>query len=486
MATNIQEEMMNDPTIWDVARPQGSLPRDTIDWEYMKYENSGADVSSSTNYRLWTTDQNSFYYLPSAYLQVDFKVTSDGTTQVVLADQTALASNGWSLFQDIRLRMQDVEVAHVLKPGKLSQMRNLLEAGKDYIETVGENSHYFIDHVSDVASTSTVAYTAPLVDLDGAAGTSPAGLYHEIQYVREQVGADANHIGVTSVSKNPKFDPSFQRKIDRAIVSGNQKIFLPLRDIFPLMQMDKVVRGTKIEVEANKISNKAEALFGATTAAQVHIQRMQLWIARVRPSLDALARLEQQMNEKPVIEHTFDNVRLYSLPYSTLTQGEQVWQLQHKQNRPTKVLIGFQFATRDTDVRLNPLQFDLLGAAGANVLNRVELRHNGKQVPNIVFDPSYDYSRILQELYRMGYKEGDVADSSIVNYKNWKTLYPIFGFDLEKLEGAPYESRSQSTLDLVWSTNADADANYNIVAVVYSEGKAYIDHSSGVTTFKTI
>lgn len=477
----MSESNLTADTIWNVSQSMGMTPKDTIDYEMMYYENQGSNVVNDTNYRLWTTDVNSFYYLPSAMLQVDITTyQSDGSTQVTTANNTALASNGWMLFQDARLRVQDKELGHVQYPGKLCHVRNLVEAGRDYIETVGENSHYFLDSVSDTGDVSFSAYT------EGTVVAEPAGMYHEVDYTLS--GATGT---VSTATKNPKFDPAFKRKVDRATssdYSGTQKLFLPVSDIFPLLDLDRVVRGSKIEIELNKISNIKEAMFGALTDGTITINRIRLWIARVRPSFDALAKVEKQITAKPVVEHQYDNCRMYSIN-KTAASGEQNWQLVHKSNKPKQVYCFFQLAQRNTDARLNPLEFDLLGAtgtAGSCNINRVELRANGKQLPNIVYDPSYDHSRLVQEIYRIGGNDIDLTASSLVTYKNWKTLFPLFAFDLSELEsGSSYESRTQVVLDFIWNLNGTPPAAYNVYAMVVSEGQSSLDYSSGLTTIKT-
>lgn len=466
-------------SIWNVSQELGLMPKDTVSHEMMYYENGGSNVSNDTNYRLWTTDTNSFYYLPSAMVQVDFKtLRTDGTTQVTLANNTALCGNGWSLFQDARLRIQDTEVAHVQHPGKLSHMRNMIESGKEYIDTVGANAHYYCDTIPDNGSVKPYVAAAP------GTPTNNTGKYDSIKLEYQA----ANQLKLAS--PNPDHDPAHKKRVDRAVkpdYDGYQKIFLPLKDLFPVLELDRVVRGSKIEVELNKISNIKEALSGgiASAASLIQIKRVRLWIARVRPSFDALAKVEKQIAAKPVVEHKYDNVKLYTLNKTTAA-GEQNWQLVHKSSRPTRVVVGFQFANRNTLEELNPLEFDLLGAAGASVINRVELRMNGKQIPNIVYDPSYDHARIVQELYRLGGSDVDASTSSCITYDNWRELYPLFGFDLSQQEGAAYESRSTAVIDLIWNLSSTAADAYNVVALVFSEGSAYFDHSSGISTIKTV
>lgn len=489
---------MEGMSMWDVGVPQKLMEDGTIDWELTSYENHGADVLGRTDYRLWSTDQSSYFVPRSAHLQVDFTVTSStGASDVsVLQDkQRVLCSNGFYLFEDARLLVQDVEQHHIIKPGKAAHMNMLLEAGQEYMDSIANNAHIYLDRVSDLGATGTPVVQAidPVEGLTGATGLSPVGMYYETQYQREQVGADSSHIGVTSVNKNPNFDESFKRKLDRQVSAGSgyQQAFLPLRHIFPSLDTDRVLQGSKIEVQLNKINNVKEALFGdnGSDASQIKIKRVRLWIARVRPSFDALAKAQEMIKASPKVDHEFENFRMYTYPYTSVASGEQVWQLVHKQNKPTKVLIGFQFQARTSNEKLNPLKFDLLGDESTTpqgIINNIYMRHNGKQVPNQVYDPTADHTRILQELYRVANSDTDPSISSCITYENWREMYPLFVFDLSALEGSAYESRSQSVLDLYWTLSTAAKANYTVFALVYSEAKATYDYSSGVTTVRTI
>jgi len=518
--------MMEERGIWDIGMPTPLLPRDTVDYDYFSYESQGGNISAQTNYRMFTTDATGFYYLPSAMIQVAFTVTkSDGVTQVDLADNAALCANGWSLFEDARLRMNDQEVAMVQKPGKLCHIVNLVDKGLTWVQTVGKDYHYFVESVSDLATTGATGiasdrpaqYVAPIVASTLATDGSfqPRGMYDQVQLIKTAISGATG--AVQLVQQNPNWDPAFQQRVNRAIFkpigadgtvstgAALQNIFLPLKDIFPLMELDRVVQGTKIEIELNKISQVAEAIFsGNTSNCLINIQRIRFWVARLRPSLSALARVEEQVAANPVVNHTYDNYKLYLQPYNNTAQGEQSFQIQHKQNKPTKVFIAFQYAVRSSNQLLNPLQFDLLGVRQTNTtgltgmgpnqvscnLQNVQLRHNGKPVPNLPYDPNTDYSRILYDLYRLGAKESE--DSACITFDNWKNLYPIFGFDLSLLEGAPYEARSQSTLDMYWNVSNTinntfiASQSYNVYAVVVSEGSAVVDFSSGITNVRTV
>jgi hypothetical protein len=490
-------EMNSLEGIWDVGMDMVPPPRETVNYEYIRLENHGSNVSNLTNYKVWTTDQNAFYIPSSALLQVDVKMTKNGLNPLTVADQCVLASNPYKLFNDISLRLGNEQVTRIDHPGLVSHVRNLTEAGRDYIETVGKSAGYYLDSTPDLATNGTIAYTAAPAVNDAAVAAPvfrPVSWSDEIQY--QLVGLDtalgvdgANTVANIAVGarKNPNYDASFAEKLERAIASGqnSMKFLLPLRDVFNLIDREKVWRGTRIEVEANKYNNVNSSLQAALASGHViTIERFALWIARVKPSFAALAKLESQLIAKPVVEHRFENIVLYRNVIPANESGERVVQIGSKQSRPTKCFIFFQFNTRETSPHLNPLQFDLLGAGGANNITSIELRHNSVRVPNLVYQPDVDFTRIVQELHRIGYKSDDVADSACITMENWAKMYPVFGFSLENTEGQPFESRSITNLECVYSVKDEVAQSYTMWALVFSETSAYFDTSSGITTIK--
>ena len=98
---------------------------------------------------------------------------------------------------------------------------------------------------------------------------------------------------------------------------------------------------------------------------------------------------------------------------------------------------------------------------------------------NLRFDPL-----LVQEIYRINYKEGDIADSGCINYKNWETMYPIFPFSLENVEGDPHESKTNTTIDFCWSLSDVAAASYTAYALIFSEATLYLDAASGKHTVR--
>lgn len=481
-------------------------PKDVVNHEFVRLENSGADITKSTNLLAWTNATGEFYKVDGMVLEVDIELvkTVDGVdVRVSKEDHTVLASNGFSVFRNGILRIGNEQIQFVDYPGKLSQMRNVFESGRDYMQTVGPNSHYYLDEIGDEFTTTKIDSTpTPALGATGAAGAityHPNNWNDEVQYGLvgfqgsalvtrpvNNVSTNVTQLAVTA-RKNPKFDSSFEKKLQRC-TDGVMKCYLPLRDVFSFLEYPNTLRGSRIEVEFNKHSptDAGPCTFGQLTDVRVKVSKFAMWIPRLKPSLAAWKMVEAQMVAKPVAQIDFENIQLVSSFVKAHGNGEQTVQIGIKQRRPTKVLVGFQHVGRDSNVKLNPLQFDLLGPTGTNNIFEIALWHNGVKVPQAGYYPKSDPNRIISELHRIGYKEGDIADSACITVHNWQKVYPLFAFSVENIEGAPYESKNNSYLELKYRTisNDNTPADYHIHTLIYSEASAYIDSSSGISTVR--
>jgi hypothetical protein len=513
----VSEIMPPLPSIFDLGLDELAPAQEVVSFEYVRVENNTSKQTDATSFQCTTFDQTAMYVPSSIHIAVRGslkKVNASGNKVALGAnDQAVLASNGWAPFVDARLRMNDVEVGMITFPAHTSQLRNLLESGRDYLQTVGPNAHYYIDEVSDNHNVATISYspllnpeTAPVA---GATGKLylPVSLYDEIQ--TEQTSVQTGFQGAlttgfqgsirtigTRSRKNPNFDSSFAEKYRRAKASAGlnveggdlpaaepYELLLPLRDLFPILDREKVLRGTAIEVIFNKNNNDAASVWGTTATNEkifFEIDRFSMWIARVVPSTAAYSRLEAQLVSKPVSTYQFENLKMYQFVFPKLDLGSNVWQIGNQQSRPTKCVIAMQYADRLTDQRLNPLQFDIIN----DVLSSIQMECNNKRIPYSTYLPDKEWVRIVQELHRVGYKEADIADSACVNYKNWKSVYPICVFSLQNIEGQPYEVRNKAELRLEFNVKTAVNAAINVFALVYSESTAYFDSSSGRTTLR--
>ena len=336
----------------------------------------------------------------------------------------------------------------------------------------------YIDSVSDGHTGATVVpvgrgYLAG-TDLSGipATGFYPQSLTDEIQgqFTKEVTGK------LQTIRKNPNFDPAMKAKVDRA--GARQFVRLPLSDVCGIFDMERVVKGSKLQVELNK-ADPRQAIFGDDATSLLKISKVQLWIAKVRPSLKAQENFSSQLAKQSTLKTNFIGRHLITATSVAKGAGEHQLSVSHKVNKPTSVIVAFGYSDRFTNRALNPLQWDL-----QDRLSRVELRANNKQVPNVAYNPQGgDFTQVIHDLYKLGGK--DELESPVLTWKNWQSNYPIFGFDLSQAEGDSHESRSIMTLDLNWAFSAGSDVDpYTIYVLINSESEAHLDYANGLTTLR--
>ena len=459
--------------------------------EWKSYE----QVSPVTNQTEYTAHNNGMasHYIPSgASLEVEFRVTQSDGSPIEFADQTALCSNGWSLFEDAELDFNNDRLSYVAKPGKCTTMKFLVEKGREWLETVGQNQHFYLDSVSDGHTGMT--YVAPHADDISTVpvqALAPVSAYHEVQgYKSEIIGSGATlgttGYAISNVRKNPSFDASFKEKVDQAVMatstSTNQRVILPLRDVFPQLEtLDKAVKGLDLRVRLHKISNVKEALYGALADATLVIDRVKLWVPQIKPTLAGLKRLEESLSSRQgKVAFQCENLETYSEPIASYANsGDKTVRLNTKINRPKRVYVMFQHSDRDTTVGLNPLQFDKPAT-----FSDIHLLVDGSRVPYTTYNPSKDRHRILHDIFQMGEKLMDSSDSSALTSKSWDEMYPIYCFDADDVDSGAFETKSNVNLELKWTQTGSATSEYRVHSVMISEREGVIDTSSGSTSIR--
>lgn len=470
--------------IWDIGNPDYFIDNTIVDREPMEYPFDGA--STQTNFNLYNTDVNSYIFLPSLKVEVDFQIKNSGNALTV-ANQTALASNGWLLFQNAQLRLGGDILETVNNPGYIDGCRSTVLYSYQYMDRVGPSQHKFVDLVSDAHATTTttrdISIYAGADNSGGAAGYFPEGMYdaHQLYLTAANPAALSGTTALPSVRANPNFDKNFKSKVDRSVAT--QTVRLNCSDIFPFLLTEKVVKGCKIEVNLNKQSNATlgAILFGALAATNLTLDmtRISLWMDRVKPSQKAMTMLETQIAKSPKVRIMYDSLEYQDVASKPASATSETWQIRGKVSKPKSVIVGFRYQDRLSDARLNPLQFDL-----ASNVSRIDLRVNGRAIPNLAYEPNTKFERIVDDLHILGGKDRQLEDSPIVTYDNWQTMYPLYGFDCTHSEGNPYESRQESVLDLYWTMSSAPDASYNVCAVLTKEAECELDYSSGVTTVR--
>lgn len=496
VARTYGQPVPDEMSMWQPDMQGMKFSDEEVKYTPVRFEQQSNYSATTVDFQAYTTDRSAFYDLQQAAIEVDFDVTQSDGTPIELSDQTALASNGWSLFDTMQISVNGkvIQDYHQGAPKLVSHMQNLTRRSREWLETVGKNSHHFVDIVSD-SGIGITGYAGPHVTGTAApaATTLPVNsFYHEHESDKEDLGSGA--YALTRTAANSKFDKTFKEKVDLAVLHGtrgkSQKIFLPLTEICPLLEsLDKVVQGVVLKVDSKKVDTAAKAVFGVSTDCLVKITGFALWVPTVQPTLSALARFQKSISEKPRVELQYRDVALVREQISNpAVAGQKRIRLESAVNNPTRVLVGFRDVRRDSDRRFNPLEFDLCGGANPKTIgiSRIHLRANGVSTPSEEYLPKEDSHRILQDLYRIYGKNMDATDSCVVTSKSWQDLHSIFAFSLDGSDAqAQFESSSSVNLELVFESDA-CNYNYEVVALIESKAKGFLDYSSGETKILTV
>lgn len=456
--------MFHEEHVWDITNPQPAMVRDTIDVEWISLENHGRNVTSARAYDSYNEDLDNYFNLYDSYLEMDYTIQvggaapsattaelSSSSTGIVDIDKVAaLVGNGWAAFQNVEFYLGKNRMHDIDRPGRVSHMKMLLEHDKDHISTVGLNSQQYLDTVSDGG--------VPVVGADDGAGARDASdtrydkLYSSASYLKRLLEANA----------------------------GQQKAILLLREVFPFCTLRRIIKGSRFQFKGKLISDVNEAIYGqvGNSVVTLTIDRLQLRVPIYKPTLAIADMVESQILEqvksgKPVT-HKLKNFQYYFKDFKQ-GDGPMSHQLSHKQNLPIKVIACFGLTSRMTNAGLNTYEYDMCATANVAALTSVELRHNGRSVPRIRYDPNGEgASRVLEDMRKA--MNVDEEASLMVNQSNWSTLFPVFVFDLSDMESAALESVTQSTLSLNWTTSG-CDADYTLHYFVESFMTASLDYS---------
>ena len=485
-----KSEAVSSP-VWEVSEPNTKIDNSTIEKEWQEIRENRSDLSGVNTMTLYTTDREA-YYLPSeAMVEVNCEVLkADGSTVLSDTDYTALIGNGFGLFEQISLKLDEQKIAQVDKPGVAHHLKSLVEYSKDYADSVAEKQWFYPDDAPEGNDIAVDTSRFVGVGGTGPAGYYPTGQFHEVQYNVSGAtgGALSGTVTAPSIRKNPDFNSAFKKRVERCWHSngrlGVNQIFLPMAEIFPILaQYGRVLKGSRLQMDFQKIQNTPEAFFGDNTGSMnpiVKIHSMAMWLPRLRPSLEVRAKLDRQLASNSKIELAYEHLQHYYDVNRANATGEHRFRVVSEMARPLRALVAIRKATRKSTYDENSLQFDI-----GNITS-IQMRVNGRQFPEESYDVSgtKGHARILHDLHQLGQKDADLENGSLLNYKNWKEQYPIFGFDLSHLPQDAFQSKSIADLEV--RITGDAGANYDVHVVLVSERKLSIDLVSNHTKFKML
>lgn len=454
---------------WDLFK-SSVVDKSTTSQQWVEYKEDNVNLSANQqNFRISTKDLDAFLVPSEGALELRIKVTEDGGDDPDANTQATIVNDVLHIFRSCEYKVNEKLVERLDYAGLCSEMKHLAMDDPTYSEKQGQMSLYYQDVDGGVNATGS---------LGEASGQFPT-------------------------------NDGFSARAERSS-RGTMNLFVPLRHIFGSHMEKKAVRGVRHTYEFARENSLGEVIHRsdrrgdaeAQTDGAFEILDMSIWMPLVKPSVDTLKDLEQDLASGAVATRIFHEWTGYrSAVFNGDTQP--VWRITTSSKKPIMVFVCAQLQQRLSLQRLNAGKFDHLRTS------RAELRVNSKVIPEQTYDldfPSDRYTRLYYDwLTSTGRHTGD--EGSNVDYDDFKNIYTVWAFDLSAQE---HLYQNVKTNDIEVRLNCDSagyvanlavgggalgtvrdndggagavdtplNANYYLNAVIVSEREMRIEGKSG-------
>lgn len=423
----------------------GPLRDQSID-EIEFYEHWSIDANARNNIEL-TVNNTDQYTLPSeAYIEVAGRVTKADGTAYAATDQVALVNNGIAaLFKDMRYEINGQVIEQLNQNAAItSTILGLARYSENYGKTVGTGFHWGKDTSDHADSNQNNSITVKDTQAGAAEGTT---------------------VNVIT-GKNENYNQGFAIRHSLLFGGGNTGYFngiLPLSCVFGFCRdIRKVIYGVRHTIRLQR-ANDDEAIHRSATATngKITLNRLSLWMPVVTPNLAWKTALQSWMVNKNSLLAYY---QCHQVDDRTSNVRDLTWKLAVRSGieRPRHIFIAFQNQDRRNSQIHTPMVFDNLG------LTDIRVTLNSKVYPasNLSINfPERNYARAYKLLMDFEGHDQDVDSGTQISYSDFRSLFPIYHFDLEKQE----EGMADSIVDIyVRATFSDAH-EYRAYAIVLSD-----------------
>lgn len=395
--------------------------------EYYETKISGAGEENNPRFHIEHNDQ---WVLPcEAWLQIQGEIVKAADGSVYGDnDNVAFVNNGpLCLFDSAIYKINNETVETVNKPGMATFITSLVDYSHDHIMNMGEQ----LMIAKDIKLNNT----------------------------------DATNTGFTDRKQYKKFD-----------------VRIPLSHIFGFARdVKKVMYGMTHTLELARGTNDNDAIFrkGDVDAAKVKLTGLSLWMPRVIPSENSIAKLYNFISKKGVMNTPFKQIKYFENNYDNST--DFTWNITQlsKATRPRNVFVTFQLKDKENDQEKNNAIFDTCS------VKNISLVVNGNTYPRFPYSINFA-SKIVGRPFGdlLNYRGIDQrADTGmLITKSDFLTRYPVYHFNLERLQ----ESLNDSISSITLNAELNAGAKYKVYVVIMADKELQISGDGTRMNLKTI
>ena len=361
------------------------------------------------------------YFLPhKSWIQIDADVIAQNNVRYNVDDDITLTNNGiLNCFSNVKYHLGGNEIESLNHPGHASLMLGLLKYDRAFS---GLSQCWTLDENIAIANND--------------------GFDKRRGYIFNSV---APNIGKVSFA-------------------------IDLEHIFGFAEdYDKVMLGMRHSLQFNRKANDNDAIFrmGNVGAGKVVIQKITWWMARVTPSVREITRLRNLIVEKKTVLDACFRVRQCSMVSVPLNSTSFTWNLGVKTEKPRYIIIGLQTG-KDDNQTVNAALFNHCEVTNMKVIT------NSIECPSIDVNSNFSTNMItgwykrMSDFKRSFYGVDKMVSCTGVDATEFKSLYPLFVFDISRQKESTENSRVVD-LSVTMTFNDGIAANTNAYALVISD-----------------
>lgn len=530
------------PTYFSSLLAPTPMDESTSSYDWNEYKTSDLNISSgnqqtSSRYQITVKDTDSYLLLSQSYLLVRFKLL-DAAGADVANQIVTLAAGAAGLFARIELLGNDSQIDLCDNPHYVQLLTALLDYNRDKLETVSHAEWLQLDFADEVGAlrSGTADLVTPelsAVQFDGSPVQTwqhGSGCAVVKEYVEHTDGDDS--VG----APHPNFNRGFMMRFQRTKNEREAEVAIPLQSVLGYCRdIKSVSRGIKFELNMDKNLAYDEILHGAQVYVPAAnpdpargdevkfstlIKKISWWIPQVTPSLIQQRELENMLDSTVISKQYFENLTCRPsgdvFPAGTV-DAEIILNLEG--HKPSKIFIAAQRVAQ-YNTTCDPL---VLSPAGATI-NRVQLmdqthangstfsylgrydpanngaadvtggiteaslRINNRSLPREPYrtnfgDASPEFMRVYCDFLKASGKYFD-GDGAALTPEQWRSLYPIFAFDLRDYSADIFSGVKQNDVRFRLRVASGSPSAFRLVYVIFSEREMVLQPINGKLSLK--
>lgn len=388
------------------------------EYEYHEYEPiTGTNLNNAGEIRINIESQDIFMHPSESYLLVEGRLAKANNAAYANGDAITLTNNGIiHLFSNIKYQLSGQEIESLNNPGQATTMLGLLKYPDDFSKSQGLNLLWYKD-------------TTATANLDDNTGFAVRQAY---------------------LIKEP--DPK-----------GTFSFRVSLKHIFGFCEdYEKIVYGFKHMLSlVRKSDNDAIFRADAVDPGKVTISKISWFMPHVMPSDAEKLQLYKTIESKVKLPVAF---RMRQCDSITVPHGTSfAWRpgTRASPEQPRYIIVGFQ-TDKDGDQTTNPSVFD-----NVDVKN-IFVTLNSVRYPAVDYNvsfPKQQFSRLYGDAAAFRakfYRMDELVSNPNITPSDYKSLYPIFVFDVSKQS----ERLKHSTTDIHIRAQFNTNVPDNTLAFV--------------------